>query len=287
MTSASAKIAFIPLPKCKGEFYSALEISGLVYPPCMKGPRHLAVIRCYCDESYDGQSRTYSIAGFVGRDKEWQRLSRCWKNRCLKSGVHVYHSADLEGRHGDSYSHLSPADVKELNTDLISEIVNSKIIGWGTSLIIEDFLAVAASSERAKKVLGPSPYFLVMQVFLVTLCAKVLEDKPNYRIAFIFDQQEEFSGRVKQMYDGVKDRNPNAATCMGTLTYADKKKFIPLQVADKLAYEVMKNMLNIRHDPARKERIALTRMKEGEVIQALSYLDREILSKIVDGQSWL
>jgi hypothetical protein len=60
-----------------------------------------------------------------------------------------------------------------------------------------------------------------------------------------------------------------------------------LQIADKLAYEVMKNMLNLKYDPTRKERIALTRMKEGQIIQTINYLERNVLSKIIDGQSWL
>src|SRR5262249_26771872 len=101
----------------------------------------------------------------------------------------------------------------------------------------------------------------------------------------IFDQQKEFSGRAKQLYEEVKRKNPNTARCMGSLRYADKDRFIPLQIADKFAYEAMKNMLNLRYDPTRKERIALTTMKAGKVIQTLKYLDAETLQRIVDVQS--
>jgi hypothetical protein len=101
----------------------------------------------------------------------------------------------------------------------------------------------------------------------------------------VFDQQHEFSGRAKKLYADVKAKNPTAATCMGSLAYADKKKVTPLQLADKLTYEVMKHMLNLRYDPTRKERIALTRMTEGHVIHSLNYLDHATLTKIVNGQS--
>jgi len=241
------------------------------------------VLRCYCDESYDKHSRIYFVAGFVARDKEWRRVAREWKNRCLRSRVDVYHATDVEGRFGD-YAHLSKQEIVELNTDLVTLIASSNLAGWGSSIILEDFRAVAESGEKARRVLSPSPYFLAMQLFLVTLSGKVQEENPNYRVAFVFDQQQEFSGRAKKLYGEVKAKNPIAAACMGSLTYADKRKATPLQLADKLTYEVMKNMLNLGHDPTRKERIALARMKEAHVVHSLNYLDRGILMKIVDGQ---
>jgi hypothetical protein len=116
------------------------------------------LLRCYCDESHDKDSRIYSVAGFVARDREWKRVSREWKNRRLKSRVDVYHATDIEGSFGD-YAHLSQQDVIELNTDLVTLISSSNLDGWGSSIILEDCRAVAESGERAKRILGPSPYF--------------------------------------------------------------------------------------------------------------------------------
>ena len=224
------------------------------------------------------------LAGFVARDKEWTSLSRRWKNRCLRDGIQFDHAADCEGAFGQ-FKHLSKSQIVELNRDLITEILNTRIVGWGTSLVLEDYHALLDSSERARNMFGTSPYFLVMQTLLVTVCGEIRDDRPNYRAAFVFDQQEEFSGRAKQMYDQVRQKNPNIAPCMGTLTYADKERFTPLQVADKLAYEIMKDLLNRRYDPTRKERVALARMKEGKVIQTINYLDRDSLRMILDSQA--
>jgi hypothetical protein len=257
-----------------------LHISKLAYPPLFRGPRYLAVIRAFCDESYDGESRIYTIAGFVGRDKEWASLATRWRNRCLRENVRCYHAADCEGAYG-AFVHLTPKQIVDLNTQLVDEVVGTRIVGFATSLVLEDYRKVSASSEKARRILGSSPYFLTMQTFLVSVCGEIRDSRPNYRVAFVFDQQEEFSGRAKQLYDEVKVKNPNIAPCMGTLVYADRERFIPLQVADKLAYEAMKNLLNLRHDPKRKERIALTRMKDGRVIQTLNYLDEETLHQIV------
>ena len=258
-----------------------LEIAKLAFPPLSRGARFLAVIRAFCDESYDGQARVYTIAGFVGRDKEWASLARRWRNRCLGSKVSCYHSADCEGGFGD-FSHLSKTQIVELNTDLVSEIAATRLTGFATSLVLEDYRKVAGSSEKARRILGSSPHFLTMQTFLVSMCGEIRDSRPNYRVAFVFDQHEEFSGQAKRLYDEVKAKNPGVAPCMGTLVYADKDRFIPLQVADKLAYEAMKNLLNLKYDPERKERIALTRMKEGRTIQTLNYLDEQMLHRIVD-----
>jgi len=241
------------------------------------------VIRAFCDESYDGESRIYTIGGFVARDKEWVGLAKRFKLRCLKDSIQCYHAADCEGRYGD-FKHLSKDQTVQLNTELIDEMLKSQIVGFAISVILEDYRKVQQSSEKAKRMLGPSPYFLAMQMFLVEVCGEIHADRPNYRVAFIFDQQEQFSGRAKQLYHEVKRKNPNAARCMGTLTYADRRRFVQLQVADKFAYEAMKNMLNVRYDPQRRERVALTRMKTGRIIQSLKYLDAEALQLIVDVQ---
>jgi hypothetical protein len=238
------------------------------------------VIRAFCDESYDGQSRIYTIGGFVARDKEWASVSKRFKLRCLKNAIECYHAADCEGRYGD-FSRLSKDQVIQLNTELIDEMLKVRLVGFATSVILEDYFTVAASSERAKRILGASPYFLAMQMFLVSVCGEIRDNRPNYRVAFIFDQHEQFGQRARQLYEVVKQKNPNTAPCMGTLTYADKRRFVPLQIADKFAYEAMKNMLNLRYDPQRKERIALARMKEGGIIQTLNYLDAQMLQRIV------
>jgi hypothetical protein len=102
-----------------------LVFSASIYENLLSSRRRSTILRCYCDENYDKDSRIYSIAGFLARDREWTRVAREWKNRCLKSRVHAYHEADVEGRFGD-YAHLSQQEVIELNTDLVSFLASYK-----------------------------------------------------------------------------------------------------------------------------------------------------------------
>ena len=47
---------------------------------------------------------------------------------------------------------------------------------------------------------------------------------------------------------------------MGSLTYASKGQRIPLEIADNLAYETMKEILNNRYDRERPRRISMEKM---------------------------
>jgi uncharacterized phage-like protein YoqJ len=230
------------------ENLDAIELARVVYPLGFRGPRYLAVMRGYCDESYDKDSRIYSLAGFIGRDKEWKEISRLWHNRCLKDKIECYHSADCDGAYGD-FAGFSKQQIIDLNTDLVSILVKQGgIVGFGMSILLEDHKRFLESSEKALRVLGNKhPYFLGMEYLVSDFANEIRKAEKNYTIAFIFDQQEEFQGQAKQLYDNVRIQNPDLAKYMGTLTYADKNRFRPLQIADKLTYEVMKNMLNMKY----------------------------------------
>jgi hypothetical protein len=262
--------------------YSVNDISEAAYPPLYSGERYLAVLRAYCDESFDKNTRVYAVAGFVGRDKDWRTVSKRWRNRCLKDGIDCYHAAACESQVND-FSHLSVPQSIALNTDLISDLDGERIKGFGVAVYVEDYEAAARTSPKAAHFLTQSPYFLAMQFLIVDLCCEIAQYSAA-PVAFIFEQQDEFSGRAKALYDEVREKNPTAAKCMGSLTYAPKDKFTPLQMADKLVYEVMKAALNTKYDPSRAERKSLTAMKDARVISTIRYLDFKTLELLVSNQ---
>lgn len=240
------------------------------------------MLRAYCDESYDKDTRVYALAGFVGRDKEWRAVSKIWRNRCLKDGIECYHAADCESRFND-FSNFSVQQSIALNTDLMENLNGNRIAGVGVAVYVEDYEAVAKTSQKAALFLKQSPYFLALQFLVVDMCCEIAEYSGS-PIAFVFEQQDEFSRRSKSLYDEVRIKNPTAAKCMGSLTYAPKEKFVPLQVADKLVYEVMKAALNTRYDPNRAERKSLSAMKNARIISKIMYLDSKVIEALVSAQ---
>jgi hypothetical protein len=82
----------------------------------------------------------------------------------------------------------------------------------------------------------------------------------NMRVACVFEDQKEFRGRARWLVDKFRAINPRYSARLGTVTYAAKTKLVPLEIADNLAYEVMKEILNTKYDPTRPRRIAMEKM---------------------------
>jgi|HubBroStandDraft_4_1064222.scaffolds.fasta_scaffold195170_2 hypothetical protein len=160
------------------------------------GGRLVSVIRGYFDESYKDK-RVYAIGGYIGRDRDWSRASRQWKNRRLADRIQCFHATDCESGYGE-FKDLSREKRIQLKTDLIQIVHEHEDLGgFGAAILIEDFLKVCDSSERARQVLGPDPYFLCFQVLLMAVCEE-FEDGgagPGMKVACTFEDQEEFSGR--------------------------------------------------------------------------------------------
>jgi len=246
----------------------------------MGGSEGVQVIRAYCDESEDGKQRVYALAAYVGRDREWTRLSRAWRNRNLRDSVQCFHAADCEGGYGE-FKALEKEERRQLKSDLIGIVNKSRVAGFAVGIYVEDYLSVRESSSKAKAFLHKSPYLLGFQS-LITLASRFCPR--NKRIVYIFEEQGEFSGRAKRLYDEVRRLNPELAPRMGSLHYAEKKKFAPLQVADNGAYEVMKHLLNERYDPTRPERISVGEIRKR--FGALGVIDRHALEQMAESISF-
>jgi hypothetical protein len=243
------------------------------------------MIRGYFDESYRDK-KVYAIGGYVGRDKSWKDISRLWRNRRLRDGVQCFHATDCEGGHGE-FEGISLETRKNLKADLV-QLVNAHedLGGFASAVLIEDYFKVRESSERAKEILGNSPYFLCFQSVLSHICTALdrLEASPNVSVAYVFEEQEELSGRTKKLYDLFKKTNPQYAPRLGTLAYASKIRFVPLEIADNLAYETMKDILNRTFDPQRPRRIAMDKMR-ARIRKISLWREQDLQNLVIQGRT--
>lgn len=238
------------------------------------------MIRGYFDESYKDH-RVYAIGGYIGRDRDWRAVSRQWRNRRLKDGVQCFHAVDCENGHGE-FENLGKDGRVRLKTDLIQIVdAHENLGGFSSAVIIEDFYKVRGTSERAKQVLGPSPYFLCFQILLSDVCVALEKAQagPGVRVAYVFEEQEEFSGRAQQLFNQFKAINQTYAPKIGTVKYVGKHQSVPLELADNLAYETMKEILNHRYDPARPRRISMAKMIPK--IRCISLMTEAEIQKLV------
>ena len=84
------------------------------------------------------------------------------------------------------------------------------------------------------------PYTFCFQLLLNVLLPeleKSLEPPlaPDDQVAFFFDQQKEFEKRARLAFNRVKGLR-DTRDRMGALAFVDKRKYVPLQAADLLAY---------------------------------------------------
>jgi hypothetical protein len=240
------------------------------------------LLHVYCDESYDASHTVYTLAGFLGHEDEWAGLVDQWSARCSLDGISCYHATECAGQWGE-FSGLPQEKCIALNSDLITYLAKSKLAGFGISISYRDFEEISQENDRARDFLGPSPYYLGMQILVIRCCHEIKMESTDYTLAFFFDQNEEVSGRAKALYDEVRKRNPGLDTYMRSLTYADKRKLVPLQIADELAFETMKNAQGILE--GRRDRKPIARLKGAKVLCSLEMLGRSGLEQIArDGK---
>jgi len=85
---------------------------------------------------------------------------------------------------------------------------------------------------------------------------------------FRFDWQEQFEREMKKVNTQLQLPAFEFHSQVGSICFEDKKKFLPLQVADTQAYECRKHLENLNADPKAVPRPELKRlMDEGKIFQ--------------------
>ena len=262
----------------------------------------------YFDESTDEASnqQCFTIAGFCGLHEQTIILDLRWKDLLDKYGMPYFKASELEMGFG-CFAHLrdDPQNLskplsqrekdlsREIKTAFIDLIVDADgLLGIGTVLMLADYERFRLEQpDKAKNL--PLPYFLCAQFTmmeagqLMWMSNKIVRDRNHPELIGnmrpVFDWQEEYSGRLKQAYDMFARRNPESARYLLPPHYEKEQDYRVLQAADCLAYEARKLLIKEEYERHRKERIAMTRMRESR-IQRIYKLNYEALEKVSEEQ---
>ncbi len=124
-------------------------------------------------------------------------------------------------------------------SELTSAINRNVLYGVGVAVAVEEFNRVITG--ELKSFLG-GPYHLSADA-LFSLAIQYCQKRfPGEQISFVFDNKDKVKGEVRRIYAAyqeLKEKIPNPKI-LGTVTFADDKKHMPLQAADMIAYEYMK-----------------------------------------------
>lgn len=247
------------------------------------------VFRGFFDESTDqDQKKIYVIGGFVGRYEEWAKIEWRWKELLEKYGLGYYRAAEAEHarkqfdklpfRDGDKPLTYEQFELlRGVRDEFLSVFCAGLIAGVAIGIHIDDFNAVANTPELLAK-FGNTPYFLCGHVALLSTIDGVKNHiRSKELVAFIFDRQEKYDAEMLRVHSRFTKADCEFHSQVGSLTFEDKRRFVPLQVADTLAYEVRKDFENRIANPDAPERAIFTELKERDRVWRIHRCDQPCL----------
>jgi hypothetical protein len=231
-------------------------------------------LRAYCDES-GTEGNDFVIAGYVAPASEWQKLETPWNEALQLAGLSEFKMSDCEMGTGEF---AGRTDRPELQALFIALIRSIDARGFAARIDLATYLTVRERIAAGLRQ-GYDPAYLRtfdMEVQFITsvLDASVPKDE---RIAFIFDQQDEFAFKANQIYANMLQSHAQRDR-LGPLSFADSKRLPPLQAADMLAYEVHRQFRHGERPPPDKVRWQSVRLSEGSRV-SVGFLDEAAIKE--------
>jgi hypothetical protein len=209
---------------------------------------------------------------------DWKRcLQR--KNRKLKQQgrpcISRYHAADCESRFGE----FKGWDVPEKNAfvaELISIVNRRHIHIIGFTVDLNELLEVLPEIEE--RYAERAAYGCLAALLFTEIAEQASQISRQPAITVVYEHGE-VSQHMQHAYDGMKASKPFA----DQFDSIEKGswKVVPLQVADLIAFETMKDRDNQKGDVARNRRLSLQAILEGKLTGAKGFhLGRDGLQRL-------
>lgn len=236
---------------------------------------HIAVFEAYFDESGDPANeslRVFTLAFVVAPANNWKRFSVTWNRILKRHKIDVMHMKEYEHCVNQFKGWDKPK--KEAFASQLAGVLKPHIgLAHCHSMSTEVWRTKIAPEmgSNFRKTRGP-------YIFLLQSC---LEDLAEYgsallpkgeRIACIFDQNRLVAGAKPDCLGAAVDHYNDLKESRGwgdifaSITFENKKDFVPLQAADMLAYEAFKDMVNISKGCPRQRRKLLQNLMQSERI---------------------
>ena len=211
------------------------------------------MIAAYLDESFDQQpSGVYAVGGLLGRGPAIFELERRWEKVRTRGDIDIEYFKAFECEQGTNQFAkfvIDPSDIPakrqklhSLSQEFLNAIVNppfdkSHLFLTGVGVIQKEFYE-AIQDDRAKAILGDTPYRLAYDLAMVQCAWAMKELGTGDNVAFVVDEHAEHSPQVRQDFDKLKTANPIAAKYLGTMSTEDDKTNPAIQAADAVIFEI-------------------------------------------------
>jgi Protein of unknown function (DUF3800) len=193
----------------------------------------------YFDESYSysPEARVYTVGGYLSTDVQWKKFRKEWRETLEAQGLDYFHMVDFQAC-------KRPYDVwtKEKRAHFLASlhhvIHKRTLMSFATTADIEGFENL--TPEQRNVLVSP-------HVFAAKNCMKQVgfwaaENIINYPvIAYIFEEGQPHERQMARLVETLTDEDKWFFR-MASLIFAKKKSLNPLQAADVVAYESMKEI---------------------------------------------
>jgi hypothetical protein len=276
------------VPHTKSQIVASLdeqyvrEIARVLHAPDSQW-RTIAVLEGFFDDSGTHQgSLVTAMGGCVSRAEQWAAFAPEWRRVLDDFGVSFFHSTDLANSQ-EEYKNWDDSRKRSFITRLarvMGDYAKTAIAG----LVVVDDYSIVPEWARKTSAFGDQYNFCFQMCVGLTMNWIDGLNPPmpqGDQVAFTFDQRPKGEGLTRNAYYYIKKfRDPNDR--MGTLAFADKKRLLPLQAADFVAYESYKHLDNQERASGRPLRGSLAVLVEN-VWQFEAYVFRaEDLKELLD-----
>jgi hypothetical protein len=212
----------------------------------------VAAMKMYIDES--GSSRVFVVAGYLGTVAKWDAFDVGWTDALTKAGhfeklpnsdgsrcLRPFHMTDFDSPQNTYYRDWDKERKTSLIIDLIDVINDTVDCAFSCVLPLVLFEGVLPPSFQSDKTF--TYMTCLKQVFTKTLEAAV-KFPQGERMSLLLDRNVEVSATALHVMNFIAEKFPEYDDMIGPFVYDSKTKLLPLQAADILAHEVMKNRDN-------------------------------------------
>jgi hypothetical protein len=224
--------------------------------------RHVAAMKMYIDES--GSSRIFVVAGYLATIENWDVFDIRW-TQALTDAEHFertpkpygsmrvrpFHMTDFDNPENTYYKDWTKERKTALIINLLDIINNTVDCAFCCTLPLSLFEEMVPVGFRRDKTFS---YMTCLKpVFIKTLEA-VLRFPLGERTPLVLDRNDEVSSMALHVMNFIVEKFPQYEDLIGPFVYDSKAKQLPLQAADILAHEVMRNRDNkmLRNGRVRK-----------------------------------
>ncbi|HEX8250641.1 MAG TPA: DUF3800 domain-containing protein [Pyrinomonadaceae bacterium] len=217
--------------------------------------------------SEDLSQKFVGMAGLFAPSKNWEKFEKQWKETLEKFDIPFFHMKDFAHSTG-FFKEWKGDEIKrrQLFGELMRTIKQNGALPFGCTIPLDYYRQHPQYLQDANK----NPYYLAF-MFCALLLSYMVEPfrEDGETIAPVFAEQTEFQHEAMRFYQGLK-RNGTISDLLDFPVFRPMQKFVPLQAADLVAYEVHKEAGRRLYKPHEKPRWGWTEL------DALSGIGREI-----------